>query len=139
MSEAQADGGTTAFRLGNAYRRAMNGRDLSDQGQTHAAAMSLGGVKGHKDLFALVQGDAWAIIGNRDDGAPGGVLQYRQGAADLLTVLQAQQTLFSAQDQLAQTVLANRLAAIHLYEALGGGWVEPAEDRTQVAENETAP
>jgi len=64
-------------------------------------------------------------------------LQYRQGAADLLTVLQAQLTLFSAQDQLVQTTLANRQAAIHLYEALGGGWVESAEDRTQVTENNT--
>ncbi len=61
-------------------------------------------------------------------------LQYRQGAADLLTVLQAQQTLFSAEDQLAQTVLANRLASIHLYEALGGGWVEKPEERTQLAQ-----
>jgi NodT family efflux transporter outer membrane factor (OMF) lipoprotein len=61
-------------------------------------------------------------------------LQYRQGAADLLTVLQAQQTLFSAEDQLAQTVLANRLASIHLYEALGGGWVEKPEERTQLAD-----
>jgi len=58
-------------------------------------------------------------------------LQYRQGAADLLTVLQAQQTLFSAQDQLAQTTLANRQAAVHLYEALGGGWSENPQDRTQ--------
>ena len=58
-------------------------------------------------------------------------LQYRQGAADLLTVLQAQQTLFSAQDQLVQTVLSNRLAAIHLYEALGGGWLEGTSDQTQ--------
>ena len=65
-------------------------------------------------------------------------LQYRQGAADLLTVLQAQLTLFSAQDQLVQTTLANRQAAIHLYEALGGGWVEPPEDRTQIVENESA-
>lgn len=65
-------------------------------------------------------------------------LQYRQGAADLLTVLQAQLTLFSAQDQLVQTTLANRQAAIHLYEALGGGWMERAEDRTQIVENESA-
>ena len=61
-------------------------------------------------------------------------LQYRQGATELLTVLQAQLTLFSAQDQLAQITLANRQAAVHLYEALGGGWQEPAEDRTQVAQ-----
>jgi multidrug efflux system outer membrane protein len=64
-------------------------------------------------------------------------LQYRQGAVDLLTVLQAQQTLFTAEDQLVQTMLANRQAAIHLYEALGGGWVEQPEDRTQLAQ--TAP
>ena len=58
-------------------------------------------------------------------------LQYRQGTADLLTVLQAQQTLFSARDQLAQATLANRQAAVHLYQSLGGGWLENREDRTQ--------
>jgi len=58
-------------------------------------------------------------------------LQYRQGATDLLTVLQAQQTLFSAEDQLAQTTLAHMQAVVHLFEALGGGWMEPTEERTQ--------
>jgi len=62
-------------------------------------------------------------------------LQYRQGATDLLNVLQAQQTLFQAQDQLVQTVLSNRLASVHLYEALGGGWVENPDDRTQIAQD----
>jgi NodT family efflux transporter outer membrane factor (OMF) lipoprotein len=60
-------------------------------------------------------------------------LQYRQGTTDLLTVLQAQQTLFLAEDQLAQIILAHRQAVVHLYEALGGGWMEPAEERTQFA------
>jgi outer membrane protein, multidrug efflux system len=58
-------------------------------------------------------------------------LQYRQGAADLLTVLQAQQTLFGARDQLAQTQLARMQAVVHLFEALGGGWAERPQDRTQ--------
>lgn len=58
-------------------------------------------------------------------------LQYRQGVADLLAVLQAQQTLFSAQDALALTTLANRQAAVHLYQALGGGWSESPAERTQ--------
>lgn len=62
-------------------------------------------------------------------------LQYRQGAADLLTVLQTQQTLFQAEDQLAQSALANRQAIVHLFEALGGGWQEQPADRTQVATN----
>jgi outer membrane protein, multidrug efflux system len=59
-------------------------------------------------------------------------LQYREGATDLLTVLQAQQTLFSAEDQLAQTTLARMQAVVHLYEALGGGWAENPKDRTQI-------
>jgi NodT family efflux transporter outer membrane factor (OMF) lipoprotein len=60
-------------------------------------------------------------------------LQYRQGATDLLTVLQAQQTLFSAEDQLAQITLAHMQAVVHLFEALGGGWMEHTEERTQFA------
>jgi len=61
-------------------------------------------------------------------------LQYRQGTADLLTVLQAQQTLYLAQDQRAQTALDNRQAIVHLYEALGGGWMEDPNERTQIVE-----
>lgn len=58
-------------------------------------------------------------------------LQYRQGVTELLTVLQAQQTLFAAEDQLAQTTLAHMQAVVHLFEALGGGWVEHPDERTQ--------
>ena len=58
-------------------------------------------------------------------------LQYRQGTTDLLTVLQSQQTLFSAEDQLAQITLARMQAVVHLYEALGGGWLEQSGERTQ--------
>jgi outer membrane protein, multidrug efflux system len=61
-------------------------------------------------------------------------LQYRQGTTELLTVLQSQQTLFSAEDQLAQLTLARMQAVVHLYEALGGGWVEQASERTQLAQ-----
>ena len=59
-------------------------------------------------------------------------LQYRQGTTDLLTVLQSQQTLFAAEDQLAQTALAHMQAVVHLYEALGGGWEENAREQTQL-------
>ena len=58
-------------------------------------------------------------------------LQYRQGTTDLLTVLQSQQTLFSAEDQLAQITLARMQSVVHLYEALGGGWMEQPTERTQ--------
>jgi NodT family efflux transporter outer membrane factor (OMF) lipoprotein len=49
-------------------------------------------------------------------------LRYREGVGDLLAVLDAQRTLFSAQDQLAQLRLARLQSALDLYKALGGGW-----------------
>jgi multidrug efflux system outer membrane protein len=59
-------------------------------------------------------------------------LQYREGIADLLSVLQAQQTLFTAQNQLIQVKLARLQAGVGLYLALGGGWAENPQDVTQV-------
>jgi len=49
-------------------------------------------------------------------------VRYREGADDLLTVLDAQRTLFSAQDQLSQLRLARLDASVSLFKALGGGW-----------------
>ena len=53
-------------------------------------------------------------------------LRYREGVDDLLTTLDAQRTLFAAQDSLAQLRLARLTSAVDLYKALGGGWVRPA-------------
>jgi NodT family efflux transporter outer membrane factor (OMF) lipoprotein len=49
-------------------------------------------------------------------------LRYREGADDLLTVLDAQRSLFQAQDTRVQLRLARLGAALDLYKALGGGW-----------------
>jgi len=49
-------------------------------------------------------------------------VRLQAGAGDLLTVLQAQQTLFSAQDTLVTLRLARLNAAVDLCVALGGGW-----------------
>jgi outer membrane protein, multidrug efflux system len=53
-------------------------------------------------------------------------VRYREGADDLLTLLDAQRTLFQAEDQLAQIRLARLLASVGLFKALGGGWTEHA-------------
>jgi outer membrane protein, multidrug efflux system len=55
-------------------------------------------------------------------------LQYREGVIDLLTVLQAQQTLFTSQDQLIQIKLARLQSGVGLYRALGGGWTVAADE-----------
>jgi len=49
-------------------------------------------------------------------------IRYREGADDLLVVLDAQRTLFQAEDQRVQIRLARLLASIGLFKALGGGW-----------------
>jgi NodT family efflux transporter outer membrane factor (OMF) lipoprotein len=48
--------------------------------------------------------------------------QYRGGTVNLLTVLQTQQTLFTAENVLVQVRLSKLLAASSLFQALGGGW-----------------
>jgi outer membrane protein TolC len=52
-------------------------------------------------------------------------IRYREGVGDLLAVLDAQRSLFSAQDQLAQARLTRLTASLDLFKALGGGWVAP--------------
>lgn len=121
-------------------------KDLAEGTQREfIAAYQNAALNAYADVeFALIQvantgraeGHLRRLITAAEEAFQISQLQYRQGAGELLNVLQAQQTLFSAQDQLVQTVLANRLAAVHLYEALGGGWVEKAEERTQVVETD---
>lgn len=52
-------------------------------------------------------------------------LRYREGSGDLLSVLDAQRTLFSALDALATQGLSRLSAALDLYKALGGDWAGP--------------
>jgi multidrug efflux system outer membrane protein len=48
--------------------------------------------------------------------------QFRGGTVNLLTVLQTQQTLFTAENTLVLVRLNKYLAASSLFQALGGGW-----------------
>lgn len=48
--------------------------------------------------------------------------RYRAGAESLLTLLDAQRTLYAAQDLGVQLKLARLQARVALYRALGGGW-----------------
>jgi NodT family efflux transporter outer membrane factor (OMF) lipoprotein len=52
-------------------------------------------------------------------------LRYREGSGDLLSVLDAQRTLFAALDTLATQSLSRLTAALDMYKALGGDWAGP--------------
>ena len=55
-------------------------------------------------------------------------LQYREGTIDVTTLLNAQQSLFSAQDSLVQTKLARLQASVNLWFEMGGGWNQRQSD-----------
>jgi NodT family efflux transporter outer membrane factor (OMF) lipoprotein len=54
--------------------------------------------------------------------------RLQEGTIDLVTLLQTQQTLFQALDLLAQDQFDRLVAAVSLFQALGGGWQKPKED-----------
>ncbi|MGO4707317.1 efflux transporter outer membrane subunit [Microvirga sp. 2MCAF38] len=59
--------------------------------------------------------------------------QLRAGIIDRTTLLNAEQTLFSAQNNLVQVRLSRLQAVVDLYRALGGGWERsPAIDVARV-------
>lgn len=53
--------------------------------------------------------------------------RYRAGSQTLLTLLDAQRTLYTAQDAAVQLKALRLQAAVALYKALGGGWQKPAQ------------
>src|SRR5262249_46946418 len=54
--------------------------------------------------------------------------RFREGTIDLVTVLITQQTLFQAEDVLAQARLLRLQAVVSLFQALGGGWAKVAPE-----------
>jgi NodT family efflux transporter outer membrane factor (OMF) lipoprotein len=60
--------------------------------------------------------------------------QMKEGTVNMVTLLQVEQTLFTAEDQLAVVRLARFQAIVSLFQALGGGWppATPAQAAAQV-------
>jgi outer membrane protein, multidrug efflux system len=58
--------------------------------------------------------------------------RLREGTLDLVTLLNTQQTLFQAQDALAQVRLARLQSIVSLFQALGGGWPPPSRDKSAI-------
>jgi multidrug efflux system outer membrane protein len=55
-------------------------------------------------------------------------LRYRNGAASYLDVLDAQRSLFTAQQALVQVQALQAQNLMTLYKVLGGGWTEPGHE-----------
>ena len=55
--------------------------------------------------------------------------RYQAGAETLLAVLEAQRTLYAAQELAVQWQLARLQAAVTLFKALAGGWIDADHHR----------
>jgi multidrug efflux system outer membrane protein len=61
-------------------------------------------------------------VANLNESSRLALLRYGAGRASYFEVLEAQQQLFPAEDELAQTQQDQLVAVVSLYKALGGGW-----------------
>ena len=59
------------------------------------------------------------------------LLRYDAGRASYFEVLESQQRLFPAEDDVARTQQAQLVAVVNLYKALGGGWQMPDDEWAQ--------
>lgn len=60
-------------------------------------------------------------------------LRYQNGIASSLDLLDAQRSLFSAQQAVVQTRLAELQSQVTLYKTLGGGWKESAQESSSLS------
>jgi multidrug efflux system outer membrane protein len=104
------------------YRKSI----LAALADVEGALASVGRTADQETLQALVAEQARIALRLAE-------IRYREGADDLLTVLDAQRTLFQAEDQLAQVRLSRLQASIGLFKALGGGWSLNAELQSKTA------
>ena len=87
---------------------------------------ALGTVKSTTDQLALVQIQVKAAA----EAFRISELQYREGTIDIVSLLNNQQSLFTAQQTLVQVKLGRLEASLQLYNALGGGWEQRASDES---------
>lgn len=66
-------------------------------------------------------------------------LRYQGGVASFMDALDAQRSLFAAEQTLLQTKAALLLNRVTLYRVLGGGWQDPALQPPEAAEATQAP
>ncbi len=85
---------------------------------------AIGTVQASRDQLTLLDAQVKASA----DAFRISELQYREGTIDILSLLTAQQNLFTAQDSYVTTKLTRLEANIGLYQALGGGWTQQADD-----------
>lgn len=88
----------------------------------HAALADVEGALAAAGRLAIQEGLQEQVVEQAQVALKLAEIRYREGADDLLSLLDAQRTLFQAEDQRAAIRLSRLQAAVSLYKALGGSW-----------------
>ncbi|MCG5512450.1 efflux transporter outer membrane subunit [Ectothiorhodospira shaposhnikovii] len=125
LAQVVFDGGRLRAQVGSAESRRREG--LESYRRTVLTALrevedALGDVARHGEQERVQE----ATIEEAERSLRLAELRYREGAGDFTSVLDAQRTLFQAQEQAVQLRLSRLVAAVDLYKALGGGWQREA-------------
>jgi outer membrane protein TolC len=92
------------------------------RGSLLTAFQEVGDALDRDSLFELQEQRLQEILARAEETLRLTEVRYREGADDLLTLLESQRNVFDARQQLSQMRLNRLIAAVDLYKALGGGW-----------------
>ena len=109
-----------AFDLGSARARLR-----ASEAQSDAAAANY-----EKVVLAALEDTENSLVGASRRAAELAAIQYREGVADFLVLLDAQRTQREAEDSVAQSETAVNAAVVAIYNALGGIGQKRRDDAT---------
>lgn len=121
LSQSLFDGGQrrNALAISESKRVALL---ESYRGSLLTAFQEVGDALDRDSLFELQEQRLQEILARAEETLRLTEVRYREGADDLLTLLESQRNVFDARQQLSQMRLNRLIAAVDLYKALGGGW-----------------
>lgn len=121
LSQSLFDGGQrrNAVAISESRRVALL---ESYRGSLLTAFQEVGDALDRDSLYELQEQRLQEILVRAEETLRLTEVRYREGADDLLTLLESQRNVFDARQQLSQMRLNRLIAAVDLYKALGGGW-----------------
>lgn len=121
LSQSLFDGGQrrNALAISESRRVALL---ESYRGSLLTAFQEVGDALDRDSLYELQEQRLQEILVRAEETLRLTEVRYREGADDLLTLLESQRNVFDARQQLSQMRLNRLIAAVDLYKALAGGW-----------------
>ncbi|MBE0485666.1 efflux transporter outer membrane subunit [Marinobacter sp.] len=131
LSQALFDGGQRRNTVAISESRRVALLE-SYRGSLLTALQEVGDALDRDALYRLQEQRLQEILVKAEETLRLTEVRYREGADELLTLLDSQRSVFEVRQQLSQARLNRLIAAVDLYKALGGGWNRDEEAQVTV-------